>query len=304
MSQFKNSIIIKQLSWLPYNCFIFINKKNVSSKLKIDLSKIGIKRNFELNIHNQDKGLATHLLAFGFREPIHFRYYYNFISRNDVVLDIGANIGLFTLLSENAKKIISIEPQTDLIPILRKNIKENNLLQKVKIINKAVGKSNSELILLIAESMNLSRIVTKEFYNENPQLKYNIIDTYSLPQLTERFKINSVRLDVEGYEFEILYNQIPKSIEKIDIELHVELLGEKKVIQLLKYFEKENFLISFLIEDLPLRLYPFFNYLTKTNLLSKFIYIKKNINPIESKKYLMNGRNIKYLLLTRKKNKC
>ena len=283
--------IIEKISWIPFNLLEKL-KQNKKEFINLNLDKIGINRQFKFYISKSDEGLSSQLNAFGFREPINLEYYYKFVKSYDIVLDIGANIGLFTILSENAKKIICIEPLKQAIPLLKKNILENNLSKKTNIINAAVGKKG-KLIIEVDKKLNLSRIVNKK--NKNT---YEV-KSFHLKDLIKKYKSNFLRLDVEGYEYEILFKKIPKEINKISMEFHTALLGDKKVRELLIYFEKEGFKVKYLIEDLPIRLYPFHNFLKKTRLIKKFTYVKENLTPKKCLSYINKVRKVKYLFLER-----
>jgi len=291
--------IIEKISWIPYNLFTSFILKKKQNKVELDLNKIKVDKKFKFYLSKNDVGLSLQLKAFKFREPLNFEYYVNFISKKDNVMDIGANLGIFTLLSENAKKIISVEPLEKAIPILEKNIKENNLKDKTKIINAAVGKENEKLFLEENPKLNLSKVSEKEIKGARE------IKSISLKKLVREYNTNVLRMDVEGFEYEILYKNIPKKVNKISLEFHTALLGKEKSKRLLDYFKEEKFKIKYLIEDLPIRLYPFYTILKKTNLLRFFTYVKKDINYPEAgihiNKYLENreGRAQKYFFLER-----
>ena len=73
------------------------------------------------------------------------------INQNDIVLDIGAHIGLFTLYASQfcTKGLIySFEPMKDNYELLLENIKSNNL-EQVKFFNLAVSNSNDPIKLYI-----------------------------------------------------------------------------------------------------------------------------------------------------------
>ena len=63
------------------------------------------------------------------------------------------------------------------------------------------------------------------------------------------------------------------------------------------YFEKENFKVKYFIEDLPIRLYPFYNLLKNIGLIKKITYVKKNLKLKECFPYINKGRKVKYLFL-------
>ena len=61
--------------------------------------------------------------------------------RGKVVMDIGANIGVFSFLAARlgAEKVIAFEPVNSTCEILKRNIELNNLQNKVLPVNKALG---------------------------------------------------------------------------------------------------------------------------------------------------------------------
>lgn len=281
----------QKITWIPYELMRKIKNKK-RNFIKLDFGKIGLKRKFKFYLPKDDEGLSSQLISFGFREPLNLRYSYKFVSKSDKVLDIGSNIGLFPLLSENAKEIICVEPLKEAIPTLEKNIKENGLSNKTKIINAAVGKKG-KLIIEVDKKLNLSRII-----NEKSDNSYEI-KSFELKDLVRKYKSNYLRMDVEGYEYEILLNKVPKRIKKISIEFHTGLLGRKKTNDLLSYFKKEKFKASYFIEDLPLRLYPFYSILRKFGLVNLFSYVKKDESINGVLESIDKGRKVKYLFLER-----
>jgi len=285
--------IIEKLSWIPYN--FLMRRANKKNPIVLNFESLGINEKFIFYLEKRDLGLSAQFRAFGFREPINYRYHYNFIEEDDVVLDIGANLGMFTLLSKKAKKIICVEPLKESISILKKNIEKNGLKNKCKIINAVVGKEEGILLVEINNSLNLSKIVKKEGKRTRK------VRSYPLSKFDKKYQPNVLRMDVEGYEYDILMNNIPKNVNKISVEFHTWLIEKEKVVELIKYLDKEGFKIKYLIESVPLRMYPFFKILKKTNNLNKVIYVKKNLRPTKALKEIFGGRRkLKYLFLERK----
>jgi methyltransferase, FkbM family len=65
-------------------------------------------------------------------------YYPLKISRDDVVLDVGANIGIFTCrTSKRANEVISIEPDPSNFEVLKRNV-EVNQLKNAMLLNFAL----------------------------------------------------------------------------------------------------------------------------------------------------------------------
>jgi FkbM family methyltransferase len=262
-------------------------------ELKLNLKKIGIDETFVFNTLKEDNGLSRDLDIFGFREPLNWRSYYYFVEESDIVLDIGANLGLFSLLSKKAKKIISVEPINQCSQILKRNLQSNNLKNKSIVVNKAVGK-NGNLHIRKDERFNRSSVVGKNYYGATYEVPSETINYFA-----KKYSTNLLRMDVEGYEYEILKNPIPRKINKISLEFHEGVIGRKKSEKLLRHLDKEGFFVETIIDDLPLRLYPFYTLLKRTGLIKKVSYVKKNLSIEEAMPLIFSGRKIKYLFLKR-----
>ncbi len=82
------------------------------------------------------------------------------ISKDDVILEIGPGIGVMTnVLCENAKKVVSIEIDKSLIPVLSETVGHH---ENLKIINKDVLK------------VDLLSLVKEEFGEQKPKLIANL----------------------------------------------------------------------------------------------------------------------------------
>ncbi|MBT3866189.1 FkbM family methyltransferase [Candidatus Woesearchaeota archaeon] len=279
-------------TWWPYwiICKLRNNKRN---PVIVNLKKIDVNKEFKFYLHSDDSGLSKHLRVFGFREPLNYKFHCGFVKNSDVMLDIGANLGFFTILSSAAKKIFSIEPLDCALPILKKNVKEYGISKKVEFVNMAVGKKG-KVYLEKNEQLNISKIVDVKNKNTIP------VKSETLKFFVDKYKTNFIRMDLEGHEYEVLFKKIPSKVKKISLEFHTDILGRDKSTDLMTYFEKEGFVVKYLIEDLPLRLYPFHGFLKLTGLIKLFTFVKTDLRPLDSLKYIFKGRALKYLLLERK----
>lgn len=120
-----------------------------------------------------------------------------------VVVDIGANIGYYTILmAKNAKKVFAIEPDRDCFEILKKNV-DANKLKNVVLLNIALGAKREKLILIKdKENQGNSHIGTG---------KGSTITCERLEQiLVNEQKIDLIKIDTQGWEPEVI-----KGAEKI-----------------------------------------------------------------------------------------
>jgi FkbM family methyltransferase len=283
--------LASSLSWVPYAIFCKIVDSD-DCTIRIDLSDYDIDKAFWLKLAPNDRGLSRQLRNFGFREPLNCQCYVKFVGENDTLLDIGANIGFFTILGNDAKRIVCVEPLSDAISLLRENIELNGLSDKCEIVQAAVG-PEGEVHLEVNPHMNLSKVV-EERTDETVTVR-----SIPLGELVERYSPNLIRLDVEGFEYDILHGQIPGSVDKVSLEFHHELLGEEKSNGLLKYFEDEGFKVKYFVEDLPLRLYPMLRMLKNTDIFRPLCFISSDIEIEDVRGQISSGRALKYLYLER-----
>lgn len=113
------------------------------------------------------------------------------IKPNYVVVDLGANIGIFTLMAAqyaNQGKVFALEPIDLYFNCLSENIKENSL-NNIIPIKSAISKTSGE-IKISGEMHNQVQICSCLSMNDFIQ-KYNIQ------------KIDFLKIDVEGAEFPI-----------------------------------------------------------------------------------------------------
>jgi len=149
------------------------------------------------------------------------------IHEKNIILDIGANVGFYTLklspLVGNSGRIISFEPDPNSFNTLKRNC-ELNKLKNIEIFNIAI--SENEGILKLFSSEKHSGIAS--LFNSNDQTNCFEVPTNSLDNtLKNRFtKIDLIKIDTEGAELSILKGakNTLKITKKILIELHEEIL--------------------------------------------------------------------------------
>lgn len=163
------------------------------------------------------------------------------ISKEDIagkrILDIGANIGLFTSLcaSYGATEIVSVEACPEVYQGLLHNIKN---LQQVISFNRAVYKTSGEIVGIKNENV-ASRISTEG----------SKVETCTIKDLLEYFPVDDnnlfLKMDCEGSEYPILLNTKKKDIRRfktIVMEVHWELnkqstyRGKDRIINKMKSF--------------------------------------------------------------------
>lgn len=130
------------------------------------------------------------------------------IQKDDIVLDIGAHIGYYTLLFAKLAgpggKIFAFEPDRGNYNLLKKNIKENGY-QNITIERMAVSDENGTTKLFLSENdSGHNRIYYGKYVSKNFDIikKINLDDYFKNDSIAE--KISFVKMDVEGSELGVL----------------------------------------------------------------------------------------------------
>jgi len=181
-----------------------------------------------------------------FKEEDHFLILEFFGKDANLVIDLGANEGFYTLKlkQDNPKcKVIAVEPNPLAFEILEKNAKSNKL-SDVILVNKAVCRKNGKITFEIVENVSAIGgkylgIINRPWLRKEmvKKIKVNCITLNKLFQDYKIEKVDILKLDVEGMELEILKSSrnLLNKIHKIVVEWH-----SKKIKDNLKKFLKEN----------------------------------------------------------------
>lgn len=129
------------------------------------------------------------------------------IKNGDIVLDIGANIGYFSLVFSQVVgtngRVFAFEPDPNNFALLKKNVEINNL-KNVALNQKAVSDVSKSLPLYLCEYNHAQhRIYPSPRCNETVMVDAITIDEYLAG--TEFYnRINFVKMDVEGAEYNVI----------------------------------------------------------------------------------------------------
>ena len=156
-----------------------------------------------------------------------------------ISIDIGANIGIYTLLLSHLYpkcKVISIEASPTIFEKLKLNCQLNNLLpgSNLVLLNKAVSDKDGTWVEFYEKhSMStmskefLTSISSKIITNKDDELHKEIVRTVTIDKLAETTNINEIsflKIDVEGAEVLVLKGAIniltEKKVRNMIIEYH------------------------------------------------------------------------------------
>jgi FkbM family methyltransferase len=125
----------------------------------------------------------------------------------DVFYDIGANIGLFTLIAaERCRNVVAFEPAGDTFRMLSENIRLNNSPANVELMNAAASDTDGvqDIYVLTNGKDAWNSMAVKP---EEGQYRVDQIRTVNVDELVSSEKIPAptiIKIDVEGWELHVL----------------------------------------------------------------------------------------------------
>ncbi len=152
-------------------------------------------------------------------------YDVSFLGRPQCVVDVGANIGTFSLyqaMVKHAEQVVAFEPSPNTFSRLAKNV-EINGLKNVRILNVAVGDKSGFL------SFTEGRMSINSHVRESGTLKVPCVRLDD--ELTTFPSVDILKIDTEGYEIPVLRgaSETLKKTQRIVFELHYP--GEREEIE-------------------------------------------------------------------------
>lgn len=215
---------------------MFIGKNQINIKIDKFIFEIDIRESIERK---------TYFLKEYEKKRMKQLYHFSKKINSEIFIDIGANIGFYSiLLSGHFKKIYSFEPNQRNFQVLRKNINTNDL-KNIKIFNYGLGENDEELIgssntkgkLFQTSGFSISKT---NYKGEKVSIKKGDgILIFNNKNLT-------IKIDVEGFELFVL-----KGLKNILINnycvLQIE-IWEKNKDEVHKYLKSLNYEMNCLID--------------------------------------------------------
>jgi FkbM family methyltransferase len=202
---------------------------------------------FQLNLSHT----VDHFIYYDFLDQA-FDNLMSIIKEDYVIIDIGANIGRFTFhFAQIAKKgrVICFEPDSTNYAALQINANLNNF-DNISFYQLGLGSSAERVPLFNVNENNpgMNRVLPNE---SNIAFPFEMIDIKRLDQIEELLDINKIdliKIDVEGFEFEVLQGS-ERLIDQFKPFLFVEINSDNldehnsSVQELLKWILSKGYLI-------------------------------------------------------------
>jgi FkbM family methyltransferase len=206
------------------------------------------------------------------------------IGKNDVMVDVGANIGYYTmLLAKRAKKVYALEPDKEIFAILKKNVEANNLKNVVLLNCAASDKKETKYLVKDKENFGNSRLSDK---------KGEMVNCLRLDDiLVNEQKISAIKIDVQGWEPAVIEGAkkvIERDYPTLFLEYTPSEYRDKKMINFLQKIYKNIWSINDFAE-VPWPIFKGVKILGKAGYADLFLK-----NKIEIKDYSMMLKKVNY----------
>lgn len=142
---------------------------------------------------------ATGNIYCGLHEFTEMAFLLHLLRPNDLFVDVGANIGSYTVLASAVcgARSLSVEPSPDTMRALRRNIEVNNIGDRVAIVEAALGAASGTAQFTIGNDTE-NRVIS------GVKTDTRLVDVRTLDECLQCANPVFIKIDVEGYEFEVI----------------------------------------------------------------------------------------------------
>ena len=197
---------------------------------------IRINKNILINFSEHPHDFITFVVIFLKKE-------YGPIPNNYTIIDIGGNIGLFSIYAFTQQKknqIYSFEPSLDAYKIFKKNIDTNYLNSSINLFNAAISSSENKTVMFSKESSPYNKINNSSNEGKLEVKNFNLDDFLNEKNISNNIFL---KIDCEGAELEIIKSIRQKNLKQVKI-IRLETHGKEISIKILDYLKKLDYIIE------------------------------------------------------------
>ncbi len=167
------------------------------------------------------------------------------IKNRDLVIDIGAHIGLFSIFAATYAangRVYAFEPAPENFRMLQRNIRLNKISNIIPANQAVAGVGGTRDFILYKDSTAAHSFI----FGKTEERDIIKVQTVSLDEIVKKNDIQAIdflKMDCEGAEYGILFNCSPetlKKIRKIGMEYH-DMDNERNVSRLKTFLENNGF---------------------------------------------------------------
>ncbi len=198
----------------------------------------------KMHLDLKDKGISKDLILNGIREARGTEIMHSILEPGQVIVDIGANIGYYALMEAKivgpSGKVYAIEPVSENVDILIRNVKINDY-KNVDVYHLAIGSTEGLSKIYLSDRRNWHSMINNDDNDRSEEIQVVRLDTFLLNKL----KPDLVRMDVEGFEGEIIKGMVDTLSStrnmKLFIEVHPHIMKKDDVVLFFKTLENAGY---------------------------------------------------------------
>ncbi|MER8370180.1 FkbM family methyltransferase [Mesorhizobium sp. M1378] len=143
---------------------------------------------------------ATGNIYSGLHEFYDMSLVLHFLRQGDLFLDVGANVGSYTVLASGvcSAETWAFEPDILSVQRLRRNIQINGLEHRVKVFEAAVGDQRKDVSFTVGKD-TVNRVSTSRLDND-----VRVVRQVRLDDVINGARPSMIKIDVEGYEENVI----------------------------------------------------------------------------------------------------
>ncbi|MDG7013008.1 MAG: FkbM family methyltransferase [Nitrososphaerota archaeon] len=139
-----------------------------------------------------------------------------FVPSNGVIVDIGANVGVFSILAASrfgSARVHSFEPSPKNFEMLKRNVALNHMDSVVSTYRLCVAGASGSRVLNLSEEMVANSLY--EVHKKRGETTVRCITLREVLELTGAPKIDFAKIDCEGAEVEILMGASRETLQRV-----------------------------------------------------------------------------------------
>ncbi|MBA6411961.1 FkbM family methyltransferase [Parahaliea sp. F7430] len=178
----------------------------------VDLRVPGLSRSIKLQVHGpHDRCISRQLIEQGIWEPYETQLLLGLLKPGDVFVDVGANIGYFTVLAAervgSSGKVFAFEPAPDNFALLLANVRDNGFNDQVEALAAGLGSESVEARLHLSEdNLGDHQLFATEQARHSVPVSLLCGAQYLATRLS---RIDMLKVDTQGFEFQVIEGLLP-----------------------------------------------------------------------------------------------
>jgi FkbM family methyltransferase len=200
--------------WVAQSYFKNHSRSQYLGNNKILCEILGDKKFFALA---DDVGFSSHMIMDGYWEFWLTKYFSDVIMPGDTVIDIGANLGYYSIIAADLVaergRVYSVEPNPLVAALLSNSVSVNGYAQRVQVLNFALSFNEEEkrLPFFVPNQEPKNGRFVAEGENHEYLKQFGVIFDVNVGSLSpEQFdRVDFIKIDVEGAELAVLNHLKP-----------------------------------------------------------------------------------------------